>query len=350
MIDHDWLLHRLGLNPRESTPYQAFRAGDAVHQSVGVLYLSCVEARGFPILSPAARALLERQRHRLEALDGYSRMALNAAPSCQVVKGATIRPLYEDPLCRSQTDVDLAFAEAAELWRAAARIQATDDFEDPHLTLVEGDPTHAYIAFERSAPDVFFDKPLLVELSHTPFFGDRKVVPLRRTLPTNPYETSLLAICEERFQREFHLRDLIDATLLLRVLENSRPGWNNDQYDLVERFSLAPELHELWSLAADAGLTAAPKAWLDSARRAEASRREQQATITPGSDLYGLLVHDEPQRDCETPQLLKRPGEKSLLLTTVGTFLLTPNGEVSEEEVHRARAFVTAQLEVTRAG
>ncbi|WP_159803274.1 hypothetical protein [Arthrobacter zhaoguopingii] len=347
MIDHDWLIHHLGLSPTE-TPYQAFRVADALHQGVGVLYLSTVEERGYPILSPAARALLDRQRHRLHVLDKYARLACEVAPSSQIVKGATIRSLYKNPLCRSQTDVDLAFADPIDLWRAAARIRATDDFSDPDLTLMEGDPSQAYIAFERPAPDIFFEKPVLVELSATPFYGDGRHVSVRAAVPANPLETSLLAICEERFQRAFHLRDLIDAALLLEALELTAPGWATNQSDLLERYALAPELQELWGLAADTGLASVPPIWLDAARRAEDSKRNQGRSPSRAPNLHGLLVDDAPQGG-ETPFLLERSGEKPLLLTTVGTFLLTSTPEVSTDEVSRARAAV-AQSQVIYVG
>lgn len=338
----EWILTQLGLNPDLATPYEMFRAADAVHQGIGILLLSVVDCSGDLPLSPAAKAVLDRQRRRLHLLDSYADTALMDAPTGRVVKGSTIRRTYETGLCRSQTDVDLVFSNPSDLWHAAVRLQRTDEFDDPKLVVIGSDLTKVCLQFSRPAPDVFFDKPILVELAPTPFYGDGGSVRTRYDLPSDPLLLSFMAICEERFQRKFHMRDGLDMNRLVSALSKEMPSWEEACVENARVLRLAPELLELWEYARSMSLAADPPTELRHLADMEAQSRGEKDTALLPPDLRGLFVGGAINEDPESFTVIGTRGSKRAVRTPVGCFILTESDTVTEDEVRWAREIAGA--------
>ncbi|KQR11672.1 nucleotidyltransferase family protein [Cellulomonas sp. Leaf334] len=341
-ITADQVEAALGLDP-EDGPYLNLRKADAVHHSVGNLMLSLWEQAGAP-LSPAATATLARQRARVARYDECESRIRAAGIDFRVVKGRTIGDLYPAGVLRAQTDLDLVVGSVDDLWTAALLLVDDLGFDSVDLTVVEGTERELYVALSAPAEDEYYDKPLSVELSTVLYYGDSDTVPLRRGVPADQVVANVLALSEERFQRPFHVRDVLDLGVLCDQLTPERRA---SLLAAVESYRLAPELVELVELARAHGIAATLDDELvdlrDAAEREAARRRTTAARGDEGLGLsFGILVPGSRLRSGWSVERSQMAGT-DVLVTPLGTFVLTSNAVLSPETFDAVQAAV-AQL------
>lgn len=333
----------LGLDPQDGL-WRNFRRADAVHHNVAHLLLS-LWATGDADLGPAGLATLARQRGRVER---YRRCvdALRAEGiDPQVVKGWTIGDLYPPGALRAQTDLDLVLDSVPHVWRAAQVVRDELGDVDVDLTLVRGVRTELYVALSSPVQDPVYDKPLSVELSTVLHYGDAERVPMRPGSATDEATRNVLALCEERFQRPYHVRDSLDLGL---VVEQMSDWAVRGLPAIADTYRLAPELLELLDLAIDLG--AAERLSDERPRIERAAQAEQAARGERGSaslDLrYGLLLPDSrfarPEAVTLTPVTV---AGAEVLLTPLGAFILTAAVHVDARTEAAVTDALTAEMD-----
>lgn len=332
----------LGLDPEDGL-WRGFRHADAVHHNVAHLLLSLWADQGVDV-GPAARATLARQRRRVER---YRRCvdALRAdGIEPRVVKGWTIGDLYPAGALRAQTDLDLVLESVPEVWRAAQVVRDELRDVDVDLTLVRGARTELYVALSTPADDPVYDKPLSVELSTVLHYGDSERVPLRPGSASDEATRNVLALCEERFQRPFHVRDCLDLAL---VAEQMTDWAVRGLPAAAVTYRLAPELLELLDLTVDLG--AARNLLAERPRIERAARAEQDARAQGGSpplDLrYGLLLADPRFSRAEGGATPETVAGAEVLRTPLGAFVLTSAVHVDARTEATVSEALKAQLD-----
>ncbi|KOX14240.1 nucleotidyltransferase family protein [Nocardiopsis sp. NRRL B-16309] len=333
----------LGTEPDD--PYwTTLRRADGLHHSVGHLLLSLWESDHDVDLSPAAEAVLLRQRARTEVYREQERRLRAAGVRFRVVKGQSIGDLYPEGMFRSQTDMDVVVDSPDGLWAAAELVRSGGMDDEVHLTLINGDTTELYVALVREAEDPFYDKPLSVEVSTALHFGDLDSVPLRSGVSDDPVVANILAVCEERFQRRFHPRDAVDLDVLSRALG---PGRLGTLVERAEALRLLPELRELTDLAASVGL-ASPLDDLERPTPADVERERERRREARGEAapelLFGVRLTTEPVTEASrSPQPLELEGHR-VLLSPLGAFLLVTKHSVAQDQAEAALDAVRRRL------
>lgn len=113
----------LGTDPDDSH-WTNLRRADSAHHSVSHFLLSLWESDSETVLSPAAKAVLSRQRMRTDIYREQERLLRAAGVRHQVLKGRTIGNLYPEGTFRSQTDLDVVVDSYDDLWAAAETVRS----------------------------------------------------------------------------------------------------------------------------------------------------------------------------------------------------------------------------------
>lgn len=349
------LLYRLlDIDPEE--PVRRLVQKARVSRSMlGALVLSVAERDGHRLGTGAAD---EVRRARRRA-DEYRRLAAELdEPGVRSVKGLGIAERYPAGLVRPSVDLDLIVPDEDRLWRLAARLRASRDVQEITVTvLVHGGVRHVAVGLKWPSEDPLLDPDLCVELGTLAYEGDLDTVPPRAGLPEEQGLTDLLALAEERFQRPFDVKDMLDLAVLVG-------GGNVDLSAAVQtatEFRLSPELREGSLLAAAqlgdptfdrlAEMLAAPATQEQERRRpgvvGDTLRRQIRellgADSAPGAPMLGGVPLPPTTADPPVEAIYRGIDGGVVLSCPLGDFLLTNQQLVSEELYNSAVAVAIGQ-------
>ncbi|MFE5220328.1 MULTISPECIES: hypothetical protein [unclassified Streptomyces] len=347
----------------DATPYEVVTAAGRVSQAYRALVMTAAAREGV-VGSGSADEL----RRRAERTAFYARVqdrcaALGARP----LKGLSLAAWYPDDLPRPMNDLDLVVPDTATLWRVVGALVAEYAPQEMDLAVLDGEARHLAVALSWPGADPLLDYETRVEILTCALTGDEGAVPRRPVLPEDPLAAALLAVAEERFQRPFNGKDVVDVMMALA------PGRPLDLPLLAraaDAYHLAPELAELLELYAGAVQVPGPgsardpgrlpsgfhpllatlgEASVRELRRREDWRGERGTATAPGA---GALRHGmrltplesvpRPHRRAEAAGLHPFDGG-SLLLTPVADFLLV-TGAVVDPALYDAAKSALAEV------
>ncbi|MFI9388527.1 hypothetical protein [Kutzneria sp. NPDC052558] len=337
-LDFDLLRDLFGVGPGESDR-AVIRAAANISSQLPQLVISVAAREGMPIGTGSADAL-RRARARADHYDLLYKEITAEVPA-RVRKGRSIAACYPPDLVRSSADIDLLVPDEATLWAAALAVCGREDVERIEVALIRhGDRTHVVLGLAWPTEDPLLDRDLRVELSTLALAGDHPRVPPSPDLPADETLADLLCIADERFSREFTVRDVLDT---LMVFDHRPPRPDELAKAAAER---APELVELMEKAlavAETTVLAECVAALRAPADAELLRRSPAPADTPravverlarGLPVYGLLLR-ETRRDWPASRLHEVDG-LHLLCTPIADFLMVGSELVAEEDYHAA--------------
>ncbi|AUG78258.1 hypothetical protein CFP65_3465 [Kitasatospora sp. MMS16-BH015] len=347
------LRHLLGVEAHE-TARTLMRRAEQASSALPQLVVSAAVAEGLPIGS-GSRDLLRRARERAARYaELYARLA--AELPVRLVKGLSLGERYPAPLLRPVGDLDLVLPGEDELWRAAVLIAERVPLDRADLALSrDGDRTDLTLGLHWAAEDDFLDRPYNVELATLPFprTPGGPVSP-HRTLPAAPWPADLLSLAEERFQRPFHAKDVVDVLVLFAAPDRLTP---EALATAATGHHLAPELRELLAQTRegteaeqlDPYLRAldAPAA-AELAARQPAERPSQASATVEGRLAAGLPVYGMPLgTPAARPGLTRAHRHDAegvcLLRTPIGDYLLVC-GELVTQAAYDTALRVLADL------
>ncbi|MFD8815597.1 hypothetical protein ACFV23_29900 [Streptomyces sp. NPDC059627] len=346
----------LGLD-EDASPYHVVAAAGRVSQALRVLVMTAAARDG--VVGTGSADELRRRAGRLAF---YARVQRTAEPlGARPMKGFTLAARYPEDLPRPMNDLDLVVPDPAALWRVVGALAAEYGPSEMDVTMFGAEGRHFLVTLGWPGPDPLLDYESRVEILTCALTGDQGAVPLRPRLPDDPLAAGLLAVAEERFQRPFNGKDVVDVMMALA------PGRDVDLPRLAryaEEFQLAPELLELLGLwagvdperARDLG---APPAGLGAAAERESARRaqwlredtgptgpEDPRSLFFGMRLTPLIGVGRPDRARDAAELRAFEGG-TLLLTPVADFLLV-TGELVDPGRYDAALAALAELRPAR--
>ncbi|NUP53371.1 MAG: hypothetical protein HOW97_39525 [Catenulispora sp.] len=337
MVELDVVESLLGVPPG----FPPWRIADAANRArILPTWLSSLVARGTP-LTPAAAEYLDRVRVRVDTLHSVGR-ELRAAHGVRVIKGEQIAARYPDGLLRNSGDTDIVAPDQGAVWRCVLDLRARYGAVAQSISLLRTDEaTHIVVAMKWPAPEPFLDKPMGADVATCAFCGDLDgTVPIRAVPPPDDDLCSLFAVAEERFQRRFSRKDMLDLAVLAEVLtERFGAELSEVVLDASGRLCLAPELRRL--IRKTTGWIDLPAGWLDLADRLGPIAEQEKAARKsgdrkPAQMLYGFPLDTVPSPD---PELrLHRFAFGEIARTPIGNCLLLPEPELSEELYEAAMA------------
>ncbi|MFF9769074.1 hypothetical protein ACF1GT_21125 [Streptomyces sp. NPDC014636] len=320
--------------PEDATPYEVVTGAGRVSQAFRALVMTAAAREGVIGTGSA-----DELRRRAERTAFYARVQRRCEPlGARPLKGLSLAAWYPDDLPRPMNDLDLVVPDTAALWRVVTTLVAEYAPREMDLTVLDGEARHLVVALSWPGADPLLDYETRVEILTCALTGDQGAVPLRPRLPHNPLAAGLLAVAEERFQRPFNGKDVVDVMMALA-------SGHERELPLLARtadeYHLAPELSELLELFAgtvpDAGrppsgfgtlLTALAEASARELRRREEWRRGRGTADAPdrGALRHGMRltpVEPGPRPHRATDAAALRPFDGgTLLLTPVADFLL----------------------------
>lgn len=339
MVELDVVESLLGLPP----DLPAWRIADAANRArVLPTWLSSMVARGKP-LSPGAVEYLDRVRVRVESLHAVGR-ELRAAHGVTVIKGEQIAARFPDGLLRNSGDADIVAQDQGSVWRCVRDLRERYDAVAQSISILRtDDATHVVVAMKWPAPEPFLDKPMGADIATCAFCGKLDgSVPIRPVPPDDEDLCSLFAVAEERFQRRFSRKDMLDLVVLAEAL-SERFGAGAALAELVldtaERLCLAPELRRL--ILKTGGWVNLPDGWMDIADRLGPVAEQEKAARKSGDRkpaewLYGFPLDAVPSPEPELTVHRFALGE--IARTPIGNCLLLSEPEMSEELYEAAMA------------
>lgn len=320
--------------------YPPWRVADMARRARALpTWLSTAEARGIP-LSPAARDVLDRERRRVRTLHEIAE-AMASAHRVTVLKGVRIAAHLPEGMLRQSGDVDLVAADEDAMWECVRDLMARYEAVPQGVSVMRGETTHYGVALKWPAEEPFLDKPMGADVTTCAFAGNFDGVPIRVEPPPDDDLCSIFAVAEERFQRKYRLKDLLDLLVLAGVAEER---FGDALLELVPAYAkelcLAPELaklieradewvpvSDLWT-AIDAALI--PLAEEEKAAR-KANQRERHRLF------FGLPLSQ--QRTTGRAQIVERDGG-DILMTPIGTCLLVDSPVVDADRHAAALEFI----------
>ncbi|MBB5801682.1 hypothetical protein F4560_001450 [Saccharothrix ecbatanensis] len=349
------LLHRLLDVDEDDTPDVLVRTARDHGWSFPALVLSAFARDGMALGSGSSDELNRTTTRR--TLYAGVLAGLSARVPVNVLKGPSIARHYPDGLVRAVGDLDLVVADEEALWRAVRAVLELCPVEAVGVSVYGHPEQHLIIDLAWPGADPFLDKEHRVELSTAAFPGDQGSVPVRVPLPADPVTSDLLAVAEERFQRAFTAKDLVDVAVLAPLVRSGA-----DVAAAAVEWNLAPELLELLELAAPetdlGGLADALPPLRDSAARERERRLAWSspeppddpiaAALAAGREVGGLLLREERRDDMTRSRVLRYDGGV-VMETPVGDYLMVDHPEVTQEQYDRALAELD-RVDADRAG
>ncbi len=210
-------------------------------QRIAPTLFSAWESDDLPITT-TMRAAIRQAEERTKRYRDLQAALLERHPVVPI-KGLALADLYPAGVARQMNDLDLVVDEVDTAWHVASDLIDVG-FETDALTLQRIDgQTHMVASFRKPLGQFEWDDR--AEIMTLPIFGD--LAGLRPTrLPTYlaAHHNSLLLLLEERHQRSFIARDLVDATVLIRAADSPlQPFWG-----AVDELGLWPEWMDLAGL------------------------------------------------------------------------------------------------------
>jgi hypothetical protein len=359
----DLLRELLGCTEDTSPDRLLFQARAASYTMPSLL-LAVAEHEGWA-LGSGSRDEVHRHRARIGV---YRDLADELADEgVTVMKGPALAAYYPAWFVRTSGDLDLVVPDETTLWRLARRVCELVPVHDRDLSLLGDDGNrHLMVSLRAPAADPWLEPELRVEISTYAFAGDFGAVPLRAGLPAERPVADLLTIAEERFQRSFTARDLLDCTAVLiaaapdpAVLAAAAARWHlaPELLELLERTSAVAALAELVdgeylaavrepARAARAARAAAAPVADPAETAAERLRRRllSGGTVTErlatGLPVFGMPVPGPAPRPAPADRAeLHRLPSAEVLTTPIGAFLLAAGELVQPDQYETAVVF-----------
>jgi hypothetical protein len=262
----------------------------------------------------------------------------------RVLKGPRIAEYYPEWLLRQSGDADLYAPGLDSLW------QASLDLRQKHGATVQGisvlddgrGGVHVGVSMKWPAEQPHLDKPMGADITTCAFCGDFKGVPVRVEPPRQEDLSGLFCVAEERFQRKYRLKDLLDFTVLAAALED-RLGDTlaRTVCTTADELALAPEVREL-ARKAGSWVPLSP-AWSHTLELLAPLAREERARRRAGRPGMHRLRFGLPLDDRRSEALrILQCGELDLAATPLGTVLLLQDAELTDQTWERAHAAARA--------
>jgi hypothetical protein len=322
--------------------YELVRAARADGQSLVHLLLSVIDRDGIALGSGARDELARACDRAAEYRMIHS--AVHRVTDVRVVKGPSLGRHYPDGLLRPVGDLDLVVADEERLWQAVRAITETVAVEHIDVSLFGQQRRHIFAVLSWSAKDPLLDPECSVDISTAAFGGDLKAVGCRPELPDDPLIADLLSLAEERFQRPFTVKDIIDVLILSGL--DFPPA--KETMNAADALQLAPELRELLVTASE-HVALGPLSDVipladDSAEREMARRSAAEAVGAMADDppLHGFLLQRTPWRNDLERAVRHDFAGGTLLRVPVGDYLLTSREVVPRAQFHAAMAALSA--------
>jgi hypothetical protein len=236
------LLYRLHDLDEDDGPRAMLAAARAAHHTMPQLVLSLLEHQGYA-LGTGARDELRRARAMRSDYAGLLRTVEEHVP-VRVVKGPTLAKRFPVELVRPIGDLDLVVDGEVAFWTAVRVIAAQRDVQYVDFSTYGQPDIHFVASMAWAGADGLLDRDPRVDLSTAAFPGDFHAVPVRPQLPADPWLAELLGVAEERFQRPFRQKDVLDVLVLGRDVPPV-----DEVVDGTVRLRLAPEVVELLEYA-----------------------------------------------------------------------------------------------------
>lgn len=333
------------LGVADAEPRDLIRAARCQKWSLPQLVLSMLERDGIRLGSGGADEL-RRARIRKASYAELEEI-LRAELPVRTVKGSTIARWYPEGLLRPVGDLDLVTADEVDLWRAVGLVLAHRPVEHIDISVIDGNLRQVFVSLDWPAPDALFDNDMSVEIGTAALPGDSGAVGVRPRLPEHDVVASLLALAEERFQRDFEARDVVD----LHFLAGADLPPVDEIAGLVDEYRLAPELMELVAHAerhvdldrlGGLGTALSTPAEHERRRRSEwrtpspAPGEDVAARLSAGMPVYGMQLRRVPWReDRVTAEIVETRGGH-LLVTPVADYLLVGGAVVTTHQFDAA--------------
>ncbi|MET9255180.1 hypothetical protein ACGFZL_12995 [Streptomyces sp. NPDC048182] len=360
-LDFGLLARLLDAADETETPRALLRRARARSLTLPPLLLSALAARHEPLGSGSGDEL-RRARRRAAVYADISGWA--AELGVRTLKGPSLARRYPEPLQRPVGDLDLVAPGEGVLWEVVRRLYARYPVDAVQLSVLRADDERQLlVGLYWPDEDPLLDRSLNVEITTFALAGDGAAVPSRVAVPADQGLADLLALADERFQREFGIKDWLDAALVLTAPSPPDPAalvrW-------AREYRIAPELLELVTQTGErTGLApllpgAALRGLRDTARRERERRARRTAgprrpatgvdgRYRAGLPVYGFALEEIRPREGggRTAEWRTHAGAP-VLRTPIGHFLLVGGASVAPEQYAAARAAITTTEESGR--
>ncbi|MFJ8962757.1 hypothetical protein ACIRG5_25530 [Lentzea sp. NPDC102401] len=297
-----------------------------------------VAARGKTPIGTGSTDELRRARSRAARYASLHE-AISAVTPARMLKGSSIARFYPPGLVRAGNDVDLLVPDEVSLWKAARVVgdRAEITSADVSVLCLDG-RAHLVLGLSWESEDPLLDRDFRAEISTLALVGDYLRVRPRTTLPDDGALAALVCLAEERFQREFGVRDVLDTLLMF---DHHPPGPAEIAATAAE-YQRAPELLELLTAALAVHDSPGLAQGVEALREPAATEERRRSAATPdvlpvvdarlaaGLPVYGLPLR-EARRDWPVSHLHRADG-LHLLRTPVGDFLMVATEVVSPQD------------------
>jgi len=322
-------LFRSLLDAQEHSLEMLVYAARKDHRRLHTLLLSALAKEGV-VLGSGARDELRRAYERDRDYQEVYR-AVAETTQCRVLKGQRLAERYPAGLRRPVGDLDLVLPNEEALWAGLRRAQHMRDVSHILLALHGEGGCELTAEIHWPSEDNVLDGDASAEFNTAALPGNFGTVGPCAVLPEDEWTASLLGLAEERFQRPFGLRDVLDVHVLAASMSPAQTV-----VDTVRSYGREPEILELLTYAderLEIGQLRALKEALVQPARDEQARRNSSARET-------AVSHDEKDVDLRLKSglpvqafLLRRAEGRSTWTTarrhpfSRGWLYLTPVGD-----------------------
>lgn len=324
------LMHDLlGVDPYDG-PRRLLAKARTVRGVISPLVLSLAAREGVPMGTGARDELARMQRRARTYRDLYD--VVTAVPGARVIKGPSIARHYPEGVLRPLGDLDVIVEAEETLWRVLGTVLDRHRSDEADLAeLTEPDGRHLIVSVWWPGEDPLLDADHGVEVSTFGFTGQaEQAVPLRAALPGDRVIADVLALAEERFQRDFTVKDVVD---LVCVLSSPAAPDPTDLATAAGEWLVAPELEELClRLTAHPDLAEALPAGLLSALHApagaERARRTARGPQPQGPRRHGFQLSTPLRRGAGLSTVDHGVADQTIRRTPIADFMLVTDALV----------------------
>ncbi|MEV0594615.1 hypothetical protein [Nonomuraea cavernae] len=318
--------------------YPSWRVADLAGRA-GILptWLSTASLRGVE-LSPAARSQLDRVRDRVLELHRVGAEQADAH-GLTIIKGPRIARYFPPGVLRQSGDVDLVAPDEESLWDCVLDLAGRYGAVAQGVSVLSGPlDMQVCVTMKWPAAEPHLDRPLGADVSTVAFAGDLTSVPCRAEAPPEDDLCGLFAVAEERFQRRFRVKDLLDFLVLSDVVEERLGDATADVVGArADALCLAPELRALVRKAARrVTLSSCWQKVLDELGSLAALEKRRRRAGRPGVPRlrYGFPLDTVPYERRRVE--VHRSHDFDLAATPLGTCLLVDDPVIAEERLREA--------------
>ncbi|MCP2258160.1 putative nucleotidyltransferase [Streptoalloteichus tenebrarius] len=342
-----------GVDPSQAVRRLVYKARAMRRGEVLAPLLLSVAAREGHALGSGSSDEIARARQRVATYDAVWR-DLASRWDCQLVKGPTIARHYPPDVVRPVGDLDIVVDGEETLWQVVARVQELCPVRRLDLAVFGADEGHHFaVGLSWPSADPLLDMNHYVEVNTFGYMGDSQRVGLRLDVPQDTAMANVVALAEERFQREFGAKDALDLVALMAS------GALDDVEAVVavaESWLVAPELLELLRYVASHASLAhvVDRDLLEALEKPARAERERRATGTgldrPGADVPrhvmprsragGLALRRTTYRSGQPEAVFREFDGLTLMHCPVGDFLVAQGGKLDAAAYRAAREHV----------